>query len=222
MNFSEGRDAQREEFDVVLVSEAYELVIGYRNLYPAWEFRSEHSVDLLESAGWISNTTKRPPSRPDMVRVLTKLSGIWFRGGIYHGHEDAYLMSVKLYAGPVDSAPRASSLKSQKILSGEARAPPPGEFPDIPATSEPSSVDEASAKDNLPPPKSTSSSRKTVSSPHADEDDAPPPPPVSDDDDLPTLDSDLDEPPKDEKKKTGIFGGMFGGKTNKGKANDEF
>jgi hypothetical protein len=177
-------------------------------------------LDLLESAGWISNSTGGPPSRPDMVRVLTKLSSIWFRGGIYYGHEDAYLMSVKLFAGPVDSAPRPSSLKSQKILSGEARSPPPGEFPDIPAES---SGDESSTADKIPPPKTESASRKNIPPPHTDEDDAPPPPPVSDDDDLPTLDSDLDEPVvKDEKKKSGMFGGMFGGKKNKAKANDEF
>ena len=217
--FSEGRDAQRDVFDVVLVSEAYELVIGYRNLYPAWEFRSEHSLELIESAGWISNSTGGPPSRPDMVRVLTKLSSIRFRGGIYHGHEDAYLMSVKLYAGPVDSAPRPSSLKSQKILSGEARSPPPGEFPDIP---DQPAGDESSAEESTPPPKTASTSRKSVTPPDADDDDAPPPPPVTDDDDLPTLDSDLDEPVKEEKKKSGMFGGMFGGKKNKGKTNDEF
>lgn len=213
---SEGRDVQRDAFDVVLISEAYELVIGYRNLFPAWEFRSEHTIELNEAAGWISNTTGTPPSRPEMVRVLTKLSGLWIRGGIYYGHEDTYIMSVTLKAGPVDSVPKASSLKKQKILSPEPR---------LPEDFRPPSQDENENADSPPPSdkKPSSKSDSTPLSSSQEEDEAPPPPPA-DDDDLPSLDSDLDEPPKqDEKKKSGgsMFGSMFGGK-KKSKANDEF
>lgn len=200
---------------MILFSEAYELVIGYRNLFPAWEFRSEHSLDLDETAGWISNTTGTPPSRPDMVRVLTKLSGMWIRGGMYYGHEDSYIMSVTLQAGPVDSAPKATSLKKQKILSPDPRLAEEiesrmaqTEIEDV--DSAPSSEKTSSRTADAPPPPSSS-----------DDEESPPPPPAEDDD-LPTLDSDMDDAPKqeDKKKSGGMFGSMFGSSKKKGK--DEF
>jgi hypothetical protein len=38
-------------------------------------------------------------SRLDMLRCLSRLSGVWIRGGFYAGHEDTYIMDVKLMAG---------------------------------------------------------------------------------------------------------------------------
>ena len=210
---------------MVLISEAYELVIGYPNVFPAWEFRSEHTLNLDETAGWILNSTGGPPSRPDMVRVFTKLSAIWIRGGIYYGHEDSYIMSVVLRAGPVDrAAPKATSLKKQKIHSPEVR-PEDFEFtPPSPSTESESTSTETKSSSDEEDFRATSPNSKSGSSrappPPEDDEDAPPPPPASEDDDLPTLDSDLDDPPpkKEEKKKSGMFGGMFGSK----KKNDEF
>mmetsp|Transcript_33084 Transcript_33084/g.68284 ORF Transcript_33084/g.68284 Transcript_33084/m.68284 type:complete len:264 (+) Transcript_33084:191-982(+) len=118
---SEGHDFKGGEFDVILESEAYELVVGWKNLIPAWAFRSDHELELDETAGWVLESTGGPPSRPDMVRLLSKLSSIKIRGGFYVGNEDAYLMSVRLLAGPQDTAPRKTSLKEQRILSADSQ-----------------------------------------------------------------------------------------------------
>eukprot|EP00960_Hanusia_phi_P031289 749204-Hanusia_phi.AAC.2 len=118
---SEGRDLQSGPFDVVLISEANGLVVGKKNIVPAWAFRSDHELELVETAGWILNSTKGPPSRPDMIRLLSKLSAIWIRGGFYQGNEDSYIMNVKMFAGPVDATPKKSSLKRQRIHSGPSQ-----------------------------------------------------------------------------------------------------
>lgn len=115
----------------MLHSEAHGLVLGRRNLVPAWAFRSNHDVELVETAGWLIVGSDVPPSKPDMTRVLSKLSGISIRGGYYKGNEDAYLMAVKMTAGPQETAPKKTSLKEQRIVSSgsssEGEAPPPPE-----------------------------------------------------------------------------------------------
>jgi hypothetical protein len=68
--------------------------------------RSDHSIDLVESAGWTLRGTGEAPSKHDMMRVLSKLSGIWIRGGYYRGHEDSYISTVKLVAGAGDATPK--------------------------------------------------------------------------------------------------------------------
>mmetsp|Transcript_20486 Transcript_20486/g.48698 ORF Transcript_20486/g.48698 Transcript_20486/m.48698 type:complete len:253 (+) Transcript_20486:236-994(+) len=123
---SEGQEFKGGEFDVILESEAYELTVGWKHLIPAWAFRSDHELELDEAAGWVLGSTGGPPSRPDMIRLLSKLSKIKVRGGFYAGNEDSYLMSVKLLAGPQDPTPRKSSLKEQRILSADSsRLPSP-------------------------------------------------------------------------------------------------
>jgi len=106
------------------------MVLGRRHLVPAWAFRSDHDVELVETAGWVINGTGTPPSKPDMTRVLSKLSGISIRGGYYKGNEDAYLMAVKMTAGPKSADSVKTSLKKQNILSSNAPVdgtPPPPE-----------------------------------------------------------------------------------------------
>ncbi len=114
----------------MLHSEAHDMVLGRRQLVPAWAFRSDHDVELVETAGWVINGTDTPPSKPDMTRVLSKLSGISIRGGYYKGNEDAYLMAVKMTAGPKSADSVKTSLKKQSILSSNAPVdgtPPPPE-----------------------------------------------------------------------------------------------
>jgi hypothetical protein len=114
----------------MLHSEAHDMVLGRRHLVPAWAFRSDHDVELVETAGWVINGTDTPPSKPDMTRVLSKLSGISIRGGYYKGNEDAYLMAVKMTAGPKSADSAKTSLKKQNILSSNAPVdgtPPPPE-----------------------------------------------------------------------------------------------
>lgn len=135
---SEGAEFQDKEFDVLLHSDAHGLVLGRRHLVPAWAFRSDHEVDLVETAGWVINGTSTPPSKPDMTRVLSKLSGISIRGGYYKGNEDAYLMAVKMTAGPKDGAAKKTSLKEQRIMStsnspvADDTPPPPEGVPPPP------------------------------------------------------------------------------------------
>jgi hypothetical protein len=135
---SEGSEFQNEEFDVMLHSEAHDIVLGRRQLVPAWAFRSDHDVELVETAGWLINGTGTPPSKPDMTRVLSKLSGISIRGGHYKGNEDVYLMAVKMTAGPKSADPVKTSLKKQNILStsnapvGDETPPPPEGIPPPP------------------------------------------------------------------------------------------
>ena len=133
---SEGAEFQNQEFDVMLHSEAHDLVLGRRHLVPAWAFRSDHDVDLVETAGWVMNGTNTPPSKPDMTRLLSKLSGISIRGGYYKGNEDAYLMAVKMTTGPQNDGPKKTSLKEQRILSTssspESTPPPPEGIPPPP------------------------------------------------------------------------------------------
>ena len=53
-----------------------------------------------------------------MVRLLSKISSIKIRGGIYVGKEDAYIMDVKLVAGPPQElSGQRTSLKAQAIHS---------------------------------------------------------------------------------------------------------
>ena len=136
---SEGAEFQDKEFDVLLLSEKHGLVLGRRHLVPAWAFRSDHDVELVETAGWFINGTDTPPSKPDMARVLSKLSGIWIRGGYYKGNEDSYLMAVKMTAGPQDATPKRTSLKKQQVMSPSntpaADTPPPPD--DVPPPPEP-------------------------------------------------------------------------------------
>ncbi len=117
----------------MLHSEAHDLVLGRRHLVPAWAFRSDHDVELVETAGWVINGTSTPPSKPDMTRVLSKLSGISIRGGFYKGNEDAYIMAVKMTAGPTDATPKKTSLKEQRVLSSSSSptsdTPPPPDTP---------------------------------------------------------------------------------------------
>ena len=54
-------------------------------------------------------------SRPEMIRLLSKMSSIKIRGGIYVGSEDAYIMDVKLVAGPHSQGAHRTSLKTQSI-----------------------------------------------------------------------------------------------------------
>jgi hypothetical protein len=135
---SEGAEFQNKEYDVLLHSEANDLVLGRKHLVPAWAFRSDHDVELIETAGWYINGTNTPPSKPDMTRALSKLSGISIRGGYYKGNEDAYLMAVKMTAGPKDATPTKTSLKEQRILSSSNSAtaddtpPPPDGVPPPP------------------------------------------------------------------------------------------
>ena len=48
-----------------------------------------------------------------MLRLLSKISSIKIRGGIYEGSEDAYIMDVKLLAGPPQAGSHRTSLKHQ-------------------------------------------------------------------------------------------------------------
>ena len=55
-------------------------------------------------------------SHPEMVRLLSKISSIKIRGGIYVGTEDAYIMDVRLVAGPQQElSGQRTSLKTQAI-----------------------------------------------------------------------------------------------------------
>ena len=56
-------------------------------------------------------------SRPEMIRLLSKISSIKIRGGMYAGSEDAYIMDVKLVAGPQIQSAHRTSLKTQSIRS---------------------------------------------------------------------------------------------------------
>jgi hypothetical protein len=51
-----------------------------------------------------------------MIRLLSKISSIKIRGGMYVGSEDVYVMDVKLVAGPqTEEGAHRTSLKSQSI-----------------------------------------------------------------------------------------------------------
>ena len=65
---SEGAEFQNKEYDVLLHSEANDLVLGRKHLVPAWAFCSDHDVELIETAGWYINGTNTPSSKPDMIR----------------------------------------------------------------------------------------------------------------------------------------------------------
>jgi hypothetical protein len=55
-------------FDIVLTSEANDITVGRRAVMPEWSFSSTHTLDLLETAGWLhaaSNTPPRCPSPPE-------------------------------------------------------------------------------------------------------------------------------------------------------------
>jgi hypothetical protein len=51
-------------FDVVLTSEANEITVGRRAVMPEWSFSSTHTLDLLETAGWLHAASNTPPRCP--------------------------------------------------------------------------------------------------------------------------------------------------------------
>ena len=215
---------------MVLISEAHGLVVGKKNVIPAWAFRSDHELELVETAGWILNSTKGPPSRPDMIRLLSKLSAIWIRGGFYQGNEDSYIMNVKLFSGPVDTTPKKSSLKRQRIHSGPSQVPPeePPMEREIESTESKQHgndetklhIDEKELEETYRRLKAQES-KKAKATEHDDMQDVPPPP---EDDDTaggsnedsgdarsrdPMESDEVEEKTKKEKKR--MFGGFFGG-----------
>ena len=109
---SDGKDTMGA-FDVLIASEAHGMTVGRRGVFPAYAFSSDHTLELHEAAGWVHVDTNQPPSRPEMLRLLSKISSIKIRGGIYEGSEDAYIMDVKLLAGPPQAGSHRTSLKHQ-------------------------------------------------------------------------------------------------------------
>jgi hypothetical protein len=68
------------------------------------------------SASASDTDAARACSRPEMVRLLSRISSIKIRGGIYVGTEDAYIMDVRLVAGPQQElSGQRTSLKTQAI-----------------------------------------------------------------------------------------------------------
>uniref|UniRef100_A0A7S4P007 Laminin IV type A domain-containing protein n=1 Tax=Guillardia theta TaxID=55529 RepID=A0A7S4P007_GUITH len=95
------RSSVNDKWDVVLVSD--KLKIGLLDVLPPLAFLHQVQINLTESSGWLLESSKRAPTKQEFKNVLSKLSGIWIRGGYYAGGEEVYLMGVKLNKRAGDS-----------------------------------------------------------------------------------------------------------------------
>ncbi|EKX47819.1 hypothetical protein GUITHDRAFT_162590 [Guillardia theta CCMP2712] len=80
------RSSVNDKWDVVLVSD--KLKIGLLDVLPPLAFLHQVQINLTESSGWLLESSKRAPTKQEFKNVLSKLSGIWIRGGYYAGGEE--------------------------------------------------------------------------------------------------------------------------------------
>jgi hypothetical protein len=97
---SNGKDMIKD-WDVILESKEWRLRVGIKNLIPAWVGATNNELSLNEKS-W--TVIKGPghghsPTEIQMLRLLSSLSAIYFRGGYYDGHEETWIDSVVLKEG---------------------------------------------------------------------------------------------------------------------------
>jgi len=109
------KSSMSDKWDIVFVSD--KLKIGLPNVVPPLAFLHQVQVNLTESSGWLLEGSQRAPTKKEFKSLLSKLSGIWIRGGYYAGGEEVYLMGVKLSAraeGPGDLQDLKETVKEKE------------------------------------------------------------------------------------------------------------
>ena len=97
---SNGKDMIKD-WDVILESKEWRLRVGVKNLIPPWVGATNNELSLNEKS-W--TVIKGPghghsPTEIQMLRLLSSLSAIYFRGGYYDGHEETWIDSIVLKEG---------------------------------------------------------------------------------------------------------------------------
>jgi hypothetical protein len=97
---SNGKDMIKD-WDVILESKEWRLRVGVKNLIPPWVGATNNELSMNEKS-W--TVIKGPghghsPTEIQMLRLLSSLSAIYFRGGYYDGHEESWIDSIVLKEG---------------------------------------------------------------------------------------------------------------------------
>ena len=97
---SNGKDMIKD-WDVILESKEWRLRVGVKNLIPPWVGATNNELSLNEKSWTVMKGAGHghSPTEIQMLRLLSSLSAMYFRGGYYDGHEETWIDSVLVTEG---------------------------------------------------------------------------------------------------------------------------